>query len=180
MLYFSASTSGFYDSDIHSVLPEDAVEITKEEHMLLLDGQSVGKRIVSDGTGKPTLVGPIARTLDELKTFKLLKNNKTYEEKVTFYTSSYPQMEKDTWPTQAREIMAWQADSAASTPWIDIASTARGIAREDYIQRTLNKLQQFEQLSANLTGLRQKYEDQIKSATSESELEAIILSYEIM
>jgi len=57
--YFSKSTNGFYDSEINTVIPDDAVEVTVEEHKNLLDGQSSGKQITADDAGNPILVDPI-------------------------------------------------------------------------------------------------------------------------
>jgi hypothetical protein len=67
MLYYAASTGGFYDSAIHgSNIPADAVEITQAEHTALFDGQSAGKIIVPDAKGKPVAADPPAPTNDEL------------------------------------------------------------------------------------------------------------------
>lgn len=58
-MFYSKSTGGFYDTAIHGEnIPADAVEITAEEHIALLVGQSKGKRIVSDSDGAPTLADP--------------------------------------------------------------------------------------------------------------------------
>lgn len=57
-MFYSKSTSGFYDTGIHSEIPSDAVEITYDEHAALLDGQSKGKRIVADADGRPMLADP--------------------------------------------------------------------------------------------------------------------------
>lgn len=180
MIYFSKLACGFYDSSIHSVLPEDAVEITKELHMQLLDGQSSGKVISSDSEGRPILVERDKISIEEMKLSLYKLNNSKYEDAITLHTSAYPQSEKDTWPTQDREIKAWVNDPEnASTPWIDAAATVRGVSRDDYLQRTLVKTQQFEQLSAYLTGLRQRYEDLIKASTTHEELESIVFNYEI-
>ena len=54
-LYYSQSTGGFYDSAIHSRLPEDAVEISPEQHTALLAGQSAGQVIMPGKDGKPVL-----------------------------------------------------------------------------------------------------------------------------
>ena len=53
--YFSKSTNGFYDNNINSVIPSDAVEITDDFHLELLNGQSSGKIISSDENGYPVL-----------------------------------------------------------------------------------------------------------------------------
>ena len=54
-LYYSQSTGGFYDDQIHSRLPEDAVEISPEQHAALLAGQSNGQVIMPGEDGKPVL-----------------------------------------------------------------------------------------------------------------------------
>lgn len=54
-LYYSQSTGGFYDDQIHSRLPEDAVEISHEQHAALLAGQSNGQVIMPGKDGKPVL-----------------------------------------------------------------------------------------------------------------------------
>lgn len=58
-MFYSASTGGFYDAAIHGDnIPAGAVEITVEEHTALLSGQSAGKRIVPDASGRPIVAGP--------------------------------------------------------------------------------------------------------------------------
>ena len=57
MLSYSKTTRGFYDSEIHGdAVPTDAVEITAEEHMALLNAQAAGKAIVPDVDGRPIAV----------------------------------------------------------------------------------------------------------------------------
>lgn len=91
-------------------------------------------------------------------------NNAAYEAATKALTADYPQLEKDTWPTQNEQAAAWVADPvSAATPWIDRAAAERGIDREEYLRRTLVKAEQFKILSAFLTGRRQRYEDQIKA-----------------
>lgn len=56
MDFFSATTLGFYRSDVHGdAMPEDAVAITEAEKKALIDGQDAGKRIAADAQGRPTL-----------------------------------------------------------------------------------------------------------------------------
>lgn len=52
-LYFSASTQGFYHSDIHKQMPGDVVPISKAEHDALLAAQSEGAQIIAGADGKP-------------------------------------------------------------------------------------------------------------------------------
>lgn len=56
-IFYSNTTKGFYDSDFHGEdIPEDGVEITKDEHAALLQGQSEGKVIKGFPKRKPTLI----------------------------------------------------------------------------------------------------------------------------
>lgn len=58
-IFYSKTTGGFYDNQIHNVLPEDAVKITAEYHATLLAGQAQGKTIMPGKDGKPVLA-PLA------------------------------------------------------------------------------------------------------------------------
>lgn len=58
-MFYSKSSNGFYDSAIHGDgIPEDAVEISTEQHVTLMQGQSEGKRIAADHNGCPILLSP--------------------------------------------------------------------------------------------------------------------------
>jgi len=52
-IYYAKSTNGFYDTVVNIKIPTDAVEITEEEHQLLLNNQANGFEISSDANGKP-------------------------------------------------------------------------------------------------------------------------------
>lgn len=64
-IYFSKITNAFYDSDIHKTMPEDVVQIEREEHKRLLNEQSNGKIITSNSKGKP-IATDIVKTDEEL------------------------------------------------------------------------------------------------------------------
>lgn len=66
-MFYSKSTGGFYTREIHGDnIPGDAVEITVAEHAALIEGQSMGKRIVSDATGRPILQDPPPPTIEQI------------------------------------------------------------------------------------------------------------------
>lgn len=57
--YYAKSTGGFYDTAIHgTMIPADAVEVSADEHGVLLTAQSAGKIIQSNITGYPVAVDP--------------------------------------------------------------------------------------------------------------------------
>lgn len=66
-MYFSAQTVGFYDAAIHENIPQDAVEISTEEHAALLAGQVAGQRISADPEGRPILVAPPPPTAEQMQ-----------------------------------------------------------------------------------------------------------------
>lgn len=58
-MYFSKETTGFYPS-VYPDAPSDLVEITSEEHLALIAGQSEGWVIAADDEGRPYLEpGPV-------------------------------------------------------------------------------------------------------------------------
>ncbi|MDP1655725.1 MAG: hypothetical protein Q8L96_06480 [Hylemonella sp.] len=65
---YSASTGGFYDTEIHgNNIPTDAVGITIEQHATLLAGQSEGKSITADQSGFPVLIDPAPPTAAQIE-----------------------------------------------------------------------------------------------------------------
>lgn len=70
-IYASKQNKGFYDSEIHSSLPSDVVEITKSYHRELLEGQSNGKIInFETDSGIPVLVEPDGPTIEDIRNRK--------------------------------------------------------------------------------------------------------------
>ena len=66
-MFYSATTGGFYTRDIHGDnIPADSVEITVEEHQALIEGQSKGKVIVADESGRPILQDPPPPTAEQI------------------------------------------------------------------------------------------------------------------
>jgi hypothetical protein len=66
-MFAAKSTRGFYDVLIHDYIPDDAVEISVEDHAALMAGQSQGLVIEwGDDGGLPVLVAPQLPSVDEL------------------------------------------------------------------------------------------------------------------
>jgi hypothetical protein len=66
-MFYSASTGGFYTREIHGGnIPEDAVEITDDDHAALMAEQSSGKIIQADKNGKPIAADPPPLTQEQL------------------------------------------------------------------------------------------------------------------
>lgn len=66
-MFYSKQTGGFYDTAIHGDnIPADVVEITREDHVVLMAGQAQGKRIIPDDTGFPVLADPPPPTPEQI------------------------------------------------------------------------------------------------------------------
>ena len=104
-------------------------------------------------------------------------NNRAYESAINDLTRDYPPSEIATWERQRAEVIAWEADLASPTPWINLAASARGLDRVEYLNRTLAKVHAFAQASAFLTGRRQGIDDAIRVAKTPAELSAIAIDY---
>ena len=60
-IFYSVSAPGFFNSDTHTKkqIPADAIAISKDVYLMLLQGESIGKRISIDEQGSPILVDPV-------------------------------------------------------------------------------------------------------------------------
>ena len=109
MIYYSASTNGFYDKAIHGdSIPEDAVEITSEEHAALLEGNAAGKVIVADEDGKPVLQDPPAPTHEQLLATAEAQRATAYREEADplFFKYQRGEATKEEWLAKIAEIKA--------------------------------------------------------------------------
>ncbi|KAF2393080.1 MULTISPECIES: tail fiber assembly protein [Pseudomonas] len=96
-MFYSKSTSGFYDPSIHTTMPSDVVEISREYWIELLDGQSSGKMIVGNDEGYPILVDRPGPTPAELEGYERAWRNMqlaTTDKAVSRYRD-----EVERWPT---------------------------------------------------------------------------------
>ncbi len=118
-------------------------------------------------------LAPPAPSLDELKAAKIAEINATSQAFVDSVTAGYPEFEIQTWGKQEAEAMAWHEDPLAPTPTIDRMAARRKLDREEYLQRTYNKVQAFE-LVYDIVGDRQYYADLAAAAETPEALAAIV------
>jgi hypothetical protein len=68
-MFYSKKNGGFYEQAIHgNNIPADAVKISYEEYQELLEGQSLGKTIVSNSQGLPILKDPEPPSSEQMLT----------------------------------------------------------------------------------------------------------------
>lgn len=64
---YSASAQGFFDTDLHRSIPDDAVTITKGRHKELLAGQAAGYEIVAGKRGRPKLRSLYSNSIEDAR-----------------------------------------------------------------------------------------------------------------
>lgn len=90
------------------------------------------------------------------------------DEAVAAYMAMFSDVERATWPTQQAEVNAYLADNKAPTPTLDGLAQARGVAREEMLQKAIAKVKAFEPLSVAIVGRQQSYEDAIKATAADT------------
>jgi len=110
---------------------------------------------------------------EQAKEAKLAQINSDFTAAAAALTLGYPEAERMTWATQQAEVMAWEADENAPTPYLDGLAAARGITPEEMRQKTLEQTQLFMQASQVLVGKRQRLRDLVYEAQSPEDLDAI-------
>ena len=64
--YFNPDDMAFYSDELYRDIPSQAVPLSDEQYIALLNGQSQGKQIIADKTGNPVLIDPQPTTAHEL------------------------------------------------------------------------------------------------------------------
>jgi len=113
-------------------------------------------------------------TLEEAQAAQLVLINASFEAAAQALTAGYPEAERLTWPIQQSEALAWAADNAAPTPYLDGLAAARGITPEDMRALTLAQVQAFQQASQQLVGTRQRLRDEINAAATVAAVRAVV------
>ena len=117
------------------------------------------------------------KSITILKEEKLFEINNAYDLAVSSLVNTYPQTEILTFDKQESEAKVWKLDNSVETPLIDMLVLGRGIEKSDLVERILKKAESFALSTGYLTGLRQRYEDMLMSATTKEEIAAITPEY---
>lgn len=113
--------------------------------------------------------------LELMKSVKLREINLAAEKflNTSIGMEEVPDFEVQTWGIQAAEARAYMSDSSSPTPVLDKIAEARQVDRIVLIQKAYKKALQYEQMVYLVTGLRQKYEDALKKASTKEEIQMI-------
>ena len=115
----------------------------------------------------------IPPTFEEASEAKLREINAACNAAMKEYVKDYPELEINTFDEQLKEANAYTADNTAETPILTIIARKREITIDDLVQRVLAKADEFKAASASAIGQRQALNDQLMTATTVEEVEAI-------
>lgn len=155
--------------------PEDAARWCNETRQAFISEISQDE----EGHRRFIIESVSQESLPEQKYMKLSEINAVYDSATSSLVSTYPHTELLTFDKQEKEARSWNADNSVSTPFLDGLALARGIDKAELVRRVIAKSDAFQTAVATLTGLRQKYEDQLSMATTEEEVAAIVPVYDI-
>ena len=196
-MYFK---DGFFDDSYGGFVPEGAVEISQDKYIELLNGQSQGKQIIADKTGKPVLIDPQPSAAHILNLDTLMWEISAEKQTALFaqqkedllnkladkadqlkngLLAGYPQTEIESFYRQEKEALAWQADHNTATPMLTQIAQNRGVPFEILVEKVIEKSAQFAVVIGIIIGQRQAFEDRLlalrtpeKLTSLEQEIEA--------
>jgi hypothetical protein len=109
MIFYSQSTKGFYNTEIHgNSIPGDCVTVTEAEYKRLFDGVAQGKFIVPDSDGNPIIVDPPTESVESIIQNNKLKRQHAYttESDPLFFKSQRGEVTLQEWKDKVEEIKA--------------------------------------------------------------------------
>ena len=183
----------FDDAD-GGFVPEDAVEISQDKYIELLNGQSQGKQIIADKTGSPVLIDPQPSAAHQLNletlTWEISPEKQTAlfaQQKESLLNkladkadqlknsllAGYPQTEIESFYRQEKESLAWQADHNTPTPMLSQIARVRGVPLDMLIHKVVEKSAQFAVAIGIIIGQRQAFEDRLLALKTPEELTSL-------
>ena len=109
------------------------------------------------------------KDIEQIRQEKLAEIRQKFQSLIDSIKSQYAPYEIESFADQRAEWRAWVADNTAKTPIVDALAQARGIDREELLQRIGEKVTQIVQLQ----GTQNRIEDSLKMLSSVEDIEAI-------
>jgi len=109
------------------------------------------------------------QSFEETKDSKINELHKAHNKFLEDYKSSYSQPEIESFNDKKKESLAWKIDSNANTPVCYAIAAGRGEDREEFLQSVYDAVMYL----TYQEGVMIKARDEIKSCTTEDELNAV-------
>ena len=185
--YCSNDDSGKYGANIHEVhagvLPYENVEAVAANyaHVVALDVEETDTVmltpafLVIDMTGET----PVVRAKNDSELLVDYRPQKAAEiitganVAMQVITETYSENEKLSWSKQETEAKALLLDADAPAPLLRTIAQVRGIDLTELRDKVLANVSNYELATGHILGAQQKYEDQLKAATTLAEAQAV-------
>ena len=192
--YFNPYDMAFYSDELYSNIPSQAVPLSDEQYIALLNGQAQGKQIIADKTGHPVLIDPqpsAAHVLNlDTLTWEISAEKQTAlfaqqkegllnkladkaDQLKNSLLAGYPQTEIESFYRQEKEALAWQADHNTATPMLTQIAQNRGVPFEILVEKVIEKSAQFAVVIGIIIGQRQAFEDRLLALKTPEELTSL-------
>ena len=126
-----------------------------------------------DLTGMITAEQKAEQALKDSRAAALTRIDASFEAAAAALVAGYPTAERLTWPVQQAEALAWEADNATPTPYLDQLAVGRQVTPEEMRALTLGAVRTFLSASPALVGKRQRLRDEALEAKTIAALETI-------
>ncbi|OOF64769.1 phage tail protein [Rodentibacter pneumotropicus] len=185
---------GFFNDDFGGFVPEDALEISEEKYIELLEGQAEGKQIIADNTGNPVLVEPqpsaayelkdgtwvispekMAALFTQRKTMLLQRIADKTDKFKAQYLQGYSQAEIDSFYRQEREARN-ELPEMILTGIFEGRDDLENI--EELKKKVIEKADLFATVMGKLFAIKQNFETHIEQAKTLEDLDKIELEIE--
>lgn len=193
-IYFNPDDIAFYSDELYNNIPSQAVPLSDEQYIALLNGQTQGKQIIADKTGNPVLIDPQPSAAHVLNLDTLTWEISAEKQTALFaqqkegllnklankadqlkngLLAGYPQTEIESFYRQEKEALAWQADHNTTTPMLAQIARVRGVPLDMLISKVIEKSAQFAVVIGIIIGQRQAFEDRLLALKTPEELTAL-------
>lgn len=118
-----------------------------------------------------------AGEFDRVKAGVQSKINALFDAEMAMLQGNVVQGEINTFPTQEKQAMAYQADNEAVTPLLSglVAIRGNGLTVAELAIRVLAHAAAYEDVLGRVMGKKHTFEDQIKTAKNVEDLNAIVV-----
>lgn len=173
--YYSFLTGGFYPRELRpnykaaGTWPEDAIELTAEEHATLRAGLDAGKRIAPGPDGRPILVDPPPPPIADIKAAALAAIDAAAGKARARYITAAPGQEA-TYQAKSVEaesyIAAGRPADATPYPILYAEAAVRGISVSDMADMVIALRDQWTAMAAQIEAQRIKGKLAVDAATA--------------
>ena len=163
------STKTIYPGDLTGYLVNGSINVPLDSNNRLY--KQIQKWMANGGSIEPAYTEE--EIFELVKKQKLSEINQAFNNEIKSISSKYPDAEKLSWTKQEQESRAYLNDNSVSTPLIDKIVEARGIDKDELVNRIIEKADAYMSLAGQAIGKRQRLEDLVEQANTIEDLESI-------